>query len=121
MHWGQGPGLSLYDLGEVAGVETVTLLSTQMPAHTHTAQITVGCNADDATLGNPAGAVLAIPNASTGAVNAYTPSSAGTSGTIAGVNATINAAGNSQPHENHQPYLVVTFIVALFGVFPSRN
>jgi microcystin-dependent protein len=121
IHWGQGTGLSNYILGQFGGVENVTLNVTQMPQHVHTLQVSVQCNPDDATVGIPTGNVLAIPNSATGgAVNAYTPPAGGNSN-LGGVNATMGISGNSLPHSNQQPYLAVTFIIALFGIFPSRN
>src|SRR5882757_5801180 len=53
IHWGQGVGLSNYVQGQVGGVESVQLSSTQMPAHNHPAQVNVQCNPDDATVGTP--------------------------------------------------------------------
>jgi microcystin-dependent protein len=120
MHWGQGLGLSNYVQGEVGGVESVQLSSTQMPAHNHVALVSVQCNPDDASVGTPTGNVLAIPNTSTGAVNAYTPPAGGNSN-LGGVSASISIAGGSLPHENRQPFLTVSFIIALNGTFPSRN
>lgn len=121
LHWGQGLGLSSYAIGQAGGVESVILSPGQMPAHNHTAQITVQCNPDDATVGIPTGNVLAIPNSATGgAVNAYTPPAGGTAN-LGGVTAAIGIAGTGLPHENRQPFLAVTFIIALAGVFPSRN
>lgn len=114
LHWGQGPGLSQYVIGEVTGVENVTLLTTQMPLHNHTA------NASNAAAGQagPANGVWAIPVDSTGAAgagfNAPPPNA-----TLAP--ASIGNTGGSQPHTNIQPILAVSFIIALVGIFPSRG
>jgi microcystin-dependent protein len=110
---GQGPGLSSYVLGQTSGTPTVTLLSTQMPAHTHATQATTSAGNSAA----PAGKVWAAsvggrtppPLYSTGAPN--TPMAA----------TAIAASGAGQPHENRQPYAAVSFIIALQGVYPARN
>jgi microcystin-dependent protein len=108
MHWGQGPGLTNRVQGEISGSETVTLINTQMPMHNHL----VGASGEDAGVKNPSGQVLA-----TTTTPAY----------VAGpLDVTMNPqmiglAGGSQPHENMHPYLVVNFIIALEGIFPSRN
>lgn len=111
---GQGPGLSNKDLGQLAGVETVTLSTTQMPAHNHLVNVNSGAGTSGAPNGNfIAGAVDATANA--------LPSFA----TAANAN-TLNAGsiantGGSQPHENMPPYLGLNYIICLFGIFPSRN
>jgi len=109
---GQGPGLSLYDLGEAAGETTVTLLTTELPGHKHVA------NAVNA-LGNsnsPASAVWAEggigrqldPLYSTAAPNRQMSPAAS------------SVAGGNVPHNNMSPYLSLTFIIALQGIFPQR-
>ena len=134
MGQGQGPGLSSYVLGEVAGTETVTLLSTQMPMHVHPlAGATGTLSAVDlkATEQSPqAGAYLArgVDTAPTPDMTPeiYLPAAQGDPATkvpLAGVNLAGNTqiAGGSQPHSTIQPYLVLRPIIALEGVFPSRN
>lgn len=131
---GQGPGLSVYNLGQVSGTETVTLLSTQMPAHVHSlAGATGTLNAVDlkATEQSPqAGAYLArgVDTAPTPDMTPeiYLPAAQGDPATkvpLAGVNVAGNTqiAGGSQPHSTMQPYLVLAPIIALEGVYPSRN
>lgn len=113
MHWGQGTGLTARTLGEVDGVEAVTLLSTQMPMHTHSLTGSTGSGTTD----DPTGGVLGKPADSDGnAVTLYntTPNAPMLPGAI-------GVAGGSQPHPNMQPYLCVSFIIAVEGVFPSRN
>ncbi len=113
MHQGQGPGLSLRDLGESGGEQTVTLLDTEMPAHTHTFGKALNANGSSQTpVANiwaqaPAGrGTLAIYGAPpTGAVN---PNS-------------LSITGGSLPHNNLQPYLVLNFCIALQGIYPARN
>ena len=107
---GQGPGLSTKDLGEAAGSETVTLISNQMPAHTHAMHAV--SEAGDASA--PANAFLA----NTGALDKEYRSA----GTSVQMNpAVIGTSGQSQPHANMQPYLVLNIYIALEGIFPSRN
>jgi microcystin-dependent protein len=116
IHWGQGPGLTPRTIGESAGEENVTLISTQMPMHSHAvaASTTVGDQ------GSPTGNVLAVsadPDSGGNPLNFIAPASANT--TMAP--GMIAPAGGSQPHDNMQPYLAVTFIIALSGIFPARN
>jgi microcystin-dependent protein len=117
MHPGQGPGLSLHDLGETSGSDTLTLLSTEMPAHGHFLNATTSAG----TAPDPSGALYANGNwssqGSSGAVQYY-------SGTVpnAQLNAnTIAPAGGSLPHNNLMPYLSLNFCIALQGVFPPRT
>jgi microcystin-dependent protein len=117
MFYGQGPGLSLHDIGETGGSDTVTLLQTEIPSHNH------ALNADPslATTNNPAngayaeGVWNAAPNS--GNVNIYNVANPGTA---LSQNA-IAPAGNSAPHNNLMPYLTLNFCIALQGVFPPRT
>jgi microcystin-dependent protein len=111
MQQGQGPGLSPRTLGEQGGSETVTLLSTQMPAHNH-ALICSNAQADAST---PEGNVLAADQGGATLNYIATPLNATMNP------ATVGAAGGSQPHQNMAPFLAVNFIIALEGIFPSRN
>src|SRR5947208_1443304 len=104
MHPGQGPGLSLHDLGETGGSETVTLLESEIPAHSHTlrASNTLGDNP------LPTGNTLArYANAYQQTVNANLVATAPES---------LPPAGGDQPHNNLQPYLTFYFAIALQGV-----
>lgn len=107
LHFGQGPGLSSYDLGQSAGTETVTLTGQQIPPHQHT----VAASDGDATSNKPEGGVLAQGNQYTNvAPNVQmAPTMIPPSG------------GGGQPHTNIQPYLAINFCIALEGIFPSRN
>ncbi len=106
MHMGTGQGLSSRTIGENGGVESVTLTTSQIPAHPHAAL------AQSAT-GNqpsPAGNIWAASS-----LNQFSSSAA---------NVTMNplsvgADGGNQPHNNLMPYLCVNFIISLFGIFPS--
>jgi microcystin-dependent protein len=110
MHPGQGPGLSLHDLGETGGSETVTLLQNEMPSHPH------GMRADAL---DTADTNVPSPNA------AYALSTGGTlyQGAQNGQMApqALPPAGGDQPHNNLQPYLTLYFNIALQGVFPPRT
>ncbi len=107
---GQGPGLSQnYQIGESAGVESVTLTAQQTPTHNHslTASTDFGQNPQ------PQDAMFAQPT--TGKM--YTGS--GQSPLVSLANTMLSPTGGSQPHENMQPYLCINFIISLFGVYPT--
>lgn len=113
MHPGQGPGLSLHDLGETGGSQTVSLLESEMPSHPHSLIAQV----PPADTNLPGGNVLA--RASVGGVNPYQPP-AGAPLVAMSPNA-LTPAGGDQPHNNMQPYLTLNFCLALQGVFPPRT
>jgi microcystin-dependent protein len=111
MHPGQGPGLSLHDLGETGGSETVTLLESEVPVHAHALR----ASPDDGDLKAPTpGRSLAR---SIGGF-AYQTSTAGL-GAMAPQ--ALAPAGGDQPHNNLMPYLTLNFCIALQGVFPPRG
>lgn len=111
MHPGQGPGLSLHDLGETGGSETVSLLESEIPSHNHT----VGAQtnplsalqtpASNVTLSKPASGNLYDTNTT---LVQMSPNS-------------LAPAGGDQPHNNMQPYLTLNFCIALQGVYPPRT
>jgi microcystin-dependent protein len=112
MHPGQGPGLSLHDLGEIGGSETVTLLESEIPAHSH--------------------AMRAFNDVGEDRIPGPTESMARSTGGFAYADPTQSAlvpmsgqalapAGGAQPHNNMQPYLTFHFNIALQGVFPPRT
>lgn len=110
IHMGTGPDGTTYQLGEMAGTEQETLTVQQIPNHTHplTAAVVTGTQA------SPVGAVLAQP---TGSIQMYYEG-----GVTGQMNAqAITPVGGSQPHENTQPFLVINFIISLFGIFPSQT
>jgi microcystin-dependent protein len=111
MHPGQGPGLSLHDLGEMSGSATVTLLEAEIPGHAHTLM----AGADPANAQIPNSQVI-LTRSSGG--SAYNPTA---TGVVAMNPLALGLAGGSQPHNNMQPYLAVNFCIALQGVFPSRS
>lgn len=109
IHQGQGPGISqTYQLGEKAGVESVTITTNQTPIHRHA----LVASLDSATAITPAGGVLATAPS----LSAYFSAPADTALNAA----SITPAGGSQPHENMMPFLVITFIISLFGIFPHQ-
>lgn len=112
---GQGPGLAPVDIGEMGGWNSVTLLSQNMPQHSHVPTAAVGVNSATGNTTNPAGAVI-----SGGPANTYAPA-AHVSGNLAGVVATVNPAGGNQPFSNEMPSLGMNFVIALEGIYPARN
>lgn len=113
---GAGPGLSYYDLGQVGGVENETLLSTQMPAHTHSGTFNVLATSNSASVEQPNGNILATPGSEIYATPNTTPAVQ----YGGGLSVNVNAAGNSQPFSIMQPYLAVNFVICMSGAFPSR-
>ena len=110
IHAGQGPGISQsYQLGESAGAESVTLTVSQMPIHTHA----LIASSDPGNATSPGGNLLANP------FNTfpYFPAS----GALQLSAQTLQPAGGSQPHDNMMPFLCVSFIISLFGIFPSQT
>lgn len=121
---GQGPGLPAMTLGEVSGTPTTTLLITQMPAHNHTFVGQQGTSSSNGNDAQPGGQLPAVPVVNISGtdhnVNAYI-SGATADGSFAGFTGTIGISGGSQPFSIMQPYLGMNYIIALEGIFPSRN
>lgn len=115
IHAGSGPGLSTRQLGQRGGVETVTLTQAEIPSHTHSVTLRADSrpgNTDDPTgniISTGSGTTLFRPNSPRDDVNMATDA------------LTQNSIGGDQPHENMPPYIAVNYIIALFGVFPSRS
>jgi microcystin-dependent protein len=116
---GQGPGLSNYTIGEMDGVESVALTLAQMPAHTHefvSLNNSVQATSNPGTLNTPSGNIPAA----TGSINTY--NTAGTGAMAATVNNThtpLTGVGNSW--NNLSPVLAMNYVIAVEGIFPSRN
>ena len=112
MHPGQGPGLSLHDLGETGGSETVTLLESEIPIHPHGLMATIE-NGTQKTLAPTVTLATSISGACYQSnVNAN----------LVQMNfQSLTPAGGSLPHNNMQPYLTLNFNIALQGVFPPRT
>lgn len=115
VHAGQGPGLSYYAEGQKSGTETVTLTTASMPAHNHGASMPTSAAQGDT--GTPATAAYpAMGTDSQGnTYNMYAPHDQTTT-----MPAVLNNNGGSQPHNNIQPSLVINYIIAMQGIYPSR-
>lgn len=111
MFWGQGPGLSFYAEGQEGGTETVTLLQTEMPIHSHQANGASG-NGPTSPANNTWGA---------GAGRTPPPTYVDGSSKVTMAGMTVAVAGGSLPHNNMQPYLTLNFCIALQGIFPPRS
>ena len=111
VHPGQGPGLSLYDLGQTGGSETVTLLQSEIPVHTHAMR---DHDFDLAELNAPAPDRSLAQSAN---ANIYTPAA-----NLTPMNfQALSIAGGGLPHNNMMPYLTLNYCIALQGVFPPRG
>ena len=109
MHPGQGPGLSLHDLGETGGAETVSLLESEIPAHNHSFVTSQGDGSDTSPTTELVASGIGISAfAPPGAIVAMSPNM-------------VAPAGGDQPHNNMQPYLTLNFCIALQGVYPPRT
>jgi microcystin-dependent protein len=110
IHAGQGPGISqTYQRGETFGVESVTLTAQQTPIHSHS----LIASGDAANTPNPQSNVLSAPITAT----PYYQEAPG----VAMNGQAVTPVGGSQPHDNMMPYLVISFIISLFGIFPTQN
>lgn len=112
IHMGQGPDGTTYQIGEMAGTESETLTTQQIPSHTHQA---IGTT-DGGTLLSPQNGVPAQASSTQAGMVGYNPPPPAASM----VASEITPAGGSQPHENVQPFLCINYIISLFGVFPTQ-
>ena len=110
--YGQGPGLSSRVQGQAGGEPTVTLLTAQIPAHTHAAQAATAGGLD-----SPAGTVWGEAQLGKTPLNIYAPKP----GNVPMSTQALGFVGGGQPHNNLPPYLCLNFIIALTGIFPPRN
>lgn len=120
MHWGQGPGLSLRDLGEFGGTETVSLLESEVPSHSH--PLTTKSGGENTHL--PVGHHLTALDAKTvlGVAKPQPPVYQSAVSNLVSLHASVvTPAGGDVPHNNLQPYLTLYFCIALQGVFPPRT
>jgi len=131
---GQGPGLSNYDLGQLSGAESTTLTTNNLPAHGHPAGTLAGQQTVTTNTGSTSqttadtGSILGAPNfldsSSGSTVNVNTFAAAGTTPAVSlavPVTGATGPAGNTQPFSILPPYLAINWIIALEGIFPSRN
>jgi microcystin-dependent protein len=110
---GQSPGLSQYDMGQVGGEAAVTLLSTQIPSHTHALPAT---NVSGKISAPSSGTVLGSAGTALSHKLAYGTSSNGSMAATV-----VQNGGGNQPHNNMAPYLTLNYCIALQGIFPPRN
>jgi len=112
MHPGRGPGLTARRLGQRGGVESVTLTEAQMPNHTHTLR----ASEEEGDRRSPAA------NRSLAEAVGGSPYQADSSSNLVDMDSrSLPDAGGSQAHNNMQPYLTMSFIIALVGLYPSRS
>ncbi len=132
IHQGVGPGLSPYVLGETDGTPTVNLLSTEMPLHAHTFtnpgvnfSLPAVTSAPTTDMPGPTAAFAPAKDLRGAAIDTYIPAANAVNKislpAVDLTNAHTDIAGGSQPHNNMQPYLVLNYIIATAGIFPSRN
>jgi microcystin-dependent protein len=109
MHMGQGPGITQnYVIGEKAGVESVTLTTNQIPIHTHSFIASTNTSLSTSPTNNVAAAGITTKMYTEDVANQPLN------------NAAVTPQGGGQPHDNIQPYLCISFIISLFGVYPSQ-
>lgn len=118
MHQGTGLGLSPRTIGEISGTEQVTLTTGQLPVHTHAAL----ASTDQGSLGGPGPtAVPAKPVDTAATATFYVVPGSSTITPVAMAATSVGPTGGNLPHSNLMPFLVVSFIIALVGSYPSRN
>ena len=115
MHPGQGPGLSLHDLRETGGSQTISLLESELPAHAHAVQMS---NAQTDEEGNKIPANNALGR-QVGTNLIYATQSGNPATAFSGQ--ALAPAGGDLPHNNLMPYLTLSFCIALQGVYPPRT
>jgi microcystin-dependent protein len=116
MHWGNGPGGLNTTIGEMQGTSSVTLTAQQIPQHNHVIQAAeagatserVAVPTNQTYLGNMSHGNLGWSNPPANLSAQFAPNA-------------ISMTGSSFPHDNMQPYLTINFLIALYGIFPSRN
>src|SRR5579884_2579371 len=108
LHQGQGLGLSPRVIGETAGVEQVTITTQTFPAHTHTFSASTASGTSNVPTNNVIAEDAQVKN-----FTPYPPA-------VPMNPQSLTTAGSSLPHENMMPSLTVTFLIALFGIFPSQ-
>ena len=118
VHMGQGPGLSVYNIGQTAGVESVALGSGSVPTHVHTFFAgTTAANSPSISTSEVPG----TPSGVTGGLLYATSNSDGLTTPVILNSGVLNSMGNNQAHENRMPSLCISFFIYLAGIFPSQN
>lgn len=120
VHAGQSPGFSNYDLGQVGGSESSSLTSLQMPIHNHTLLTSTGNPTATNAVGGTDNAQNTYPAQATGSSN-YNTSDSGISLGVSSCVAITQTAGGGQPIPIISPYLALNYIIAVEGIYPSRN
>jgi microcystin-dependent protein len=113
---GQGAGLTNRVLGEKSGQNTVTLISTNIPVHTHTSAIAIPARTDSANTEDPNNAIFATP-----AYNKYVSAGTAPTTTFSNASASVSPIGSNTPINIMRPYLAVQFLICNSGIYPSRN
>ena len=117
--WGQGPGLQLWDEGEIQGSDFVTLIQTEMPTHSHTFNVTTTNGNSNTSAGGQLAKGFKGNLQASNSIKMY--STAGSPQPNSMMNPqTLSVAGGSLPHNNMMPYLTLSFCIALQGIFPPR-
>src|SRR6185312_4719193 len=119
IHQGTGPGLSTYQIGQAAGTESVTLNTNQIPAHNHIVPTFVNAAGGVSNKPSPAYILSGEGSTASGGGDAFVYATPGAQVQMSGQ--MVAGSGGSQPHENIQPILTITYIISLFGVFPTPN
>ena len=114
---GQG---SSWVVGEVLGSPTATLLTSNMPSHTHTASGQIAANSGQGTTTSPTGAFPAGAKPARGSASMYTDTPGG-SQFLGAPNVSVSIVGNTIPFNTQNPYLAVMATITTLGIFPSRN
>ncbi len=120
IHAGQAPGFSNYELGQAAGVESVTLVTGQLPPHTHAFVSISGAPTVNTTAGTVSDPTNAVPALVSG-TNAYAAASTGNVMATFTCNTNTAVTGQNQPFAIQSPYLAMNYVICMEGIFPSRN
>jgi microcystin-dependent protein len=112
--WGQGPGLTPYNIGQIGGVETVALQLPQLPAHSHTFTGTFPA-ATEAEVKGPAGQLPAP-----GTITEYSAGPKNATMAANSIQGPVGPMGGNAPHDNRQPLVAMYYVIALQGIFPPR-
>ncbi len=117
LHVGTGAGLSPVTWGEKGGTESVNLTNSQIPSHNHGAVgLKVGVSSQPADTDDPSGAVFGV-----GSEDAFREGAFNATMGASSVTGNTDNTGGSLPHTNMPPYLGIHHVIALTGIFPSRN